>query len=40
VAPREPKADAAPIGNHERQPTPPMIVESDDHEEAGYGHGV
>ena len=26
--------------NHEHRPIPPMGVENDDHEEAGYGHGV
>jgi hypothetical protein len=40
VAPRKPAADTAAAGNSERRQTPPMVVESDDHEEAGYGHGV
>ena len=40
VAECEGPADATAGSSHERGSIPPMVVESDDHEEAGYGHGV
>jgi hypothetical protein len=40
VAPREPAADTAAGGDHEGRQAAPRVVESDDHEEPGYGYGV
>ena len=36
---REPVAETTPAGD-QRRPAAPIIVESDENEEAGYGYGV